>query len=170
MTHGMMLLGLSFGPAAWAALAAMVLLFGANAVVVYLVVRLPETYFCDPPSRSKLRERHKILYGVLRIAKNALGCLMIVVGALLTLPGIPGPGLVLILLGVTLVEFSAKRRLARNLVRRKAVHGTMNWLRARFGKPPLIIPPRPVGRRAARRASPGREASKPLHPHEEGHA
>lgn len=169
MTRGMMLIGLTLGPATWAALAAAALLLGANAVVVYLVVRLPDTYFCDPPGRSRLREHHTILYGALRIGKNALGGLMVVVGALLTLPGVPGPGLVLILLGVTLVEFPGKRRLARNLVRRKSIHGTMNWLRARFGKPPLVIPPRPVGRRAARRASRGRAPSEPSPPSEKCH-
>jgi|GEM_PF-1333860 len=165
----MTLLGLPLGAAIWAAVVAVILLFAANAVVVYLVVRLPETYFCDPPGRSRLRERHPILYGVLRIAKNLVGGLMVLAGALLTLPGVPGPGLVLIVLGVSLVEFPGKRRLARNLVRRKGIHGTMNWLRARFGKPPLVLPPRPTGRRAARRALRGRPRPEPLHPSQNGH-
>lgn len=165
-----MLIGFTLGPAVSAALVAAVLLLGANVVVVYLVVRLPETYFCDPPGHSRLRERHRILYGILRIAKNVLGGLMVAVGALLTLPGVPGPGLVLILLGVSLTEFPGKRRLVRNLVRRKSIHGTMNWLRARFGKPPLVLPPRPVSRRASRRDSRGHARPEPLHPSENGHA
>ena len=170
MTDGMTLLGFPLGAAMWAAVVAVIFLLAANAVVVYLVVRLPETYFCDPPGRSRLRERHPILYGVLRLAKNVFGGLMVVAGALLTLPGVPGPGLVLILLGVWLVEFPGKRRLARNLVRRKSIHGTMNWLRGRFGKPPLVLPPQPIGRRPARRALRGRARPEPLHPSQNRHA
>jgi hypothetical protein len=73
---------------------------------------------------------------------------MVMAGVLLTLPGVPGPGLVLILLGATLVDFPGKRRLTRMLIRRKSIHGTIDWLRARFGKPPLVLPRPPVRRRA----------------------
>ncbi len=170
MHHDMILLGLTLGTTVWAALAAAVLLFSANAIVVYLVVRLPENYFCEPPGRSRLRQQHKILYFALRIAKNVLGAVMVLLGGLLTLPGVPGPGLVLIVLGLTLVEFPGKRRLARNLVRRKSIHGTMNWLRARFGKPPLVIPPPPVRRRGKIRAAPAVSPPEQTPPREKDHA
>jgi hypothetical protein len=132
----------------WAAVLAAFLLVAANAVVVFLVVRLPAEFFCTPRARPRRPERHWLLHWVLLVGKNLLGGLMVLAGVLLTLPGVPGPGLVLILLGAMLIDFPGKRRLTRNLVRRKSIHGTINWVRARFGKPPLVLPKPPVRRRA----------------------
>src|SRR5262249_7875578 len=74
-----------------------------------------------------------------RLLKNVLGVTAAILGGVLSLPGIPGPGLLLILLGVTLVDFPGKRRLKRWLLSHQAVLNTINRLRQRYGKPPLLV-------------------------------
>jgi hypothetical protein len=58
---------------------------------------------------------------------------------LLSLPGVPGQGILTILIGVMLLDFPGKRRLERWLVRRPAVFKGINRIRARFDKPPLVL-------------------------------
>ena len=41
--------------------------------------------------------------------------------------------------GVLLLDLPRKRRLELRIVRRPAIAGAINRLRARFGKPPLVL-------------------------------
>jgi hypothetical protein len=60
----------------------------------------------------------------------ALGVLMVF---------IPGPGILTILLGVTLLDFPGKRRLELKLISRPEVLRGVNAIRARYGRPPLLL-------------------------------
>ena len=60
-------------------------------------------------------------------------------GALLSLPGIPGQGLLTILIGLILLDFPGKRGLERRLVSRPSVLAAINRLRARFGRPAMEL-------------------------------
>lgn len=104
--------------------------------VAIAIVRLPEDYFTrhGPPFQHARRS----MLG--RIARNLLGILLIAVGVVLSLPGIPGQGVLTILLGVMLVDFPGRRKAERWLVGRSGVLATMNKLRRRFNKPPLREP------------------------------
>jgi hypothetical protein len=108
------------------------------AAVTLVVVRLPQTYFRQDHS-SAAGEHHPIRRWVRLIAKNALGALLILLGLALSLPGIPGQGILTILIGVMLVNFPGKRRLERKLVALPRVLSTINGVRAYFGKPPLLL-------------------------------
>jgi hypothetical protein len=55
------------------------------------------------------------------------------------MPGIPGPGLLVILIGITVMDFPGKRRLERWVVGRPGVLGAINRLRRRYGRPPLVL-------------------------------
>jgi hypothetical protein len=57
----------------------------------------------------------------------------------MALPGIPGPGIVTIMLGVMLLHFPGKRRLERWLIRRPTVLRSVHRLRQRYGKPPMVV-------------------------------
>jgi hypothetical protein len=72
-----------------------------------------------------------------------LGILLIAVGVVLSVPGIPGQGVLTILLGVMLVDFPGRWKAERWLVSHPGVLAAMNTLRRRFGKPPLREPPAP---------------------------
>ena len=106
--------------------------------VAVVVVRLPADYFCHEYV-SPLAERRSIVRWVGVVVKNMLGALLVLLGLLLSLPGIPGQGLLTILIGVMLLNFPGKRRLERRLVSLPRVLAAINALRARFGKPALLL-------------------------------
>jgi hypothetical protein len=102
----------------------------------FVLVMLPATYLRDETDRPD--GRRWWMPG--RLGRIALGVLLVGLGALLTLPGVPGQGLFTMFLGLRLVTPSACRRLERALARRRGVLTHVNRLRARFGQPPLRPP------------------------------
>jgi hypothetical protein len=144
----------TWGTGLWGALLALSVGVVSSAVVLVALVKLPATYFLDPAPLSPPADGHPVLRWAVRIGKNLLGGAVAVLGILLSLPGIPGPGLLLIFIGLTLLDFPGKRRLERKLVERPRVLQAINWLRKRFGKPPLVLADEPTepdeGRRARR--------------------
>lgn len=115
----------------------------SNLVVVVVLVRLPATYFIDPARSSFLAARHPAVVWTVRIAKNLLGVVAVLLGVVLSLPAIPGPGLLLILIGIMLLEFPGKRRLERKIVARPKVFRAINALRKYFGQAPLRLDDEP---------------------------
>lgn len=112
----------------------------ANLLVMgFLLVKLPASYFQDSHSRDLFVDRHPLLRLTARSAKNALGGILVVVGAILALPGVPGQGMLTILVGLMLLDLPGKRRLERRLVGRPPVLRAVNRLRKRFGSPPLVL-------------------------------
>jgi hypothetical protein len=113
---------------------------GGLALVGFLLLRLPENYFCDPSCREFWIDRHPVIRRIGSIVKNLLGGVLVALGLVLSLPGIPGPGIITILVGVMLLDFPGKRRLERWLIGRPAVLGKINRLRLRYGKGPFAWP------------------------------
>jgi len=108
------------------------------AAVTIVLVRLPATYFQDN-FVSPLVGRHLIVRWIRVILKNILGAVLILFGLLLSLPGVPGQGLLTILIGLMLLDFPGKRRIERRLVASPIIQRAINALRARFGKPALVL-------------------------------
>ena len=113
--------------------------FISLAIVSFILVKLPPTYFQESHSRDFWVDRHPSIRWAGLIGKNALGILLVVLGILMSIPGVPGQGILTILLGVMLVDFPGKRQLEYKLVSRPRVRETINRLRLRFGKPPLVL-------------------------------
>jgi hypothetical protein len=57
----------------------------------------------------------------------------------LSLPGVPGQGILTILLGIMLLDFPGKRRFEYWLVSRPKIFAAINKLRHRFSKPALVL-------------------------------
>ena len=112
---------------------------GSTVVVAWLVIRLPATYFCDTYPRDGWDGRRPELRWTGVLLKNLLGVLLVVLGGIMALPVIPGPGILMLVLGVILLDFPGKRRLEQWLVHRATVLNAMNRLRQRYGKPPLVV-------------------------------
>jgi hypothetical protein len=108
-------------------------------VVAAVVATLPVTYFRDEAARSATRGR-PAWWIAARIARNVAGVVLIVVGAALSIPGVPGQGLLTLLAGLVLVDFPGRHRAARAIARWRGVLPAMNRLRAFFGQPPLAPP------------------------------
>ncbi len=109
-------------------------------VIGYVVAQLPPDYFVNPAARGP-SQRHPVLRVLFAIVRNLCGWLLIGLGVLMSLPGIPGQGVLTILMGVMLVDFPGKRAAERWLLTRRGVLGGVNRLRAQLGKPPLLTEP-----------------------------
>lgn len=112
---------------------------GGLAVVGVIVVKLPADYFSPSRKREFLTGRHPSLRVSGLILKNLAGIVVVAVGIVLSMPGVPGPGILTILIGIMLLDFPGKLRLERWMVCRPKIHQSINRLRARYGKPPLVL-------------------------------
>lgn len=101
-----------------------------------IVLALPADYFSE--QRQLWIDRHPVVRWIGIIAKNLVGLAIIVLGILLSLPGMPGQGLLTIVIGAMLVDFPGKQRLVVSVVNRPGVLKTLNRLRRYFGRPPLV--------------------------------
>jgi hypothetical protein len=116
---------------------------GTTAGGIAVIVRLPPDHFKqrpDPPSYTGWRRHRALRIGFL-VLKNLLGLVMLPLGIIMSLPLVPGPGLVFMLLGLSLLNFPGKRKLERALIRRQSVTRVLTRMRARFGKPPFDLGP-----------------------------
>jgi hypothetical protein len=107
------------------------------AVCGALIVALPPRYFIEDHKLWSGRHPLMRLLGI--IGKNLLGVLLIVVGMLLSVPGIPGQGILTIAIGVVLLDIPGKQRLVRSIVKRRGVLRSLNRFRAWFGRPALVV-------------------------------
>ena len=55
---------------------------------------------------------------------------------------LPGQGLITMVIGVLLIDFPGKRGIELRFARMRPVRRTLDWIRARAGKPPLRFPER----------------------------
>ena len=111
----------------------------ATGIVSFVVVKLPATYFHPDHDRDVLKDKHPAIRWAGIIGKNLAGVILVALGVLMSLPGIPGPGLVTILFGVMLIDFPGRRQLEHKIVSRPSVHKKINSLRKRFGKKPIKL-------------------------------
>ena len=113
--------------------------FGAIAVVAFVLVRLPADYFEPRVARPFMLAWPRPLRWIGLLAKNALGVLVIASGVILSLPGMPGQGILMMLLGLMLLDVPGKRAVILRMTRIPRVIATINKLRARYGKAPLNV-------------------------------
>jgi Putative transmembrane protein (PGPGW) len=109
------------------------------ALAALIVVRWPVNQFKGEAAPPFLERRHPLVRGLGLIAKNVAGYLIVLLGIIMALPGVPGQGFLLILIGMTLLNFPGKRRLERRLIRREAILRMVNRLRSWFGHPNLEV-------------------------------
>ena len=109
-----------------------------TALTVWFVVRLPADYFVQNGVRRS-QSRASISHWPRFVLRNLLAVGLVVLGIVLSLPGVPGQGVLTILLGIMLSDFPGKERLERKIVSYPKVREALNRLRQRFGKPPLMI-------------------------------
>jgi hypothetical protein len=106
------------------------------AVVTFFVVRIPVDYF----SAGRLPPAGPVgIPLALAILKNLAGVALVLVGIVLSLPGIPGQGILTILVGLMLTDLPGMRRLERALARRRGVRRALDTIRAKFGREPLKV-------------------------------
>lgn len=101
----------------------------------WLIIRLPSDYFLTHEIAG--RSNSRLLHYLWLILGNSLGAILVLAGiAMLVLPG---QGVIAIVLGLSLMSFPGKRKIIRWILERKSLRRTMNWLRRRAKKTPLVF-------------------------------
>ena len=122
-----------------AAVISVVLAVGSLALAVVVVLSWAPDRFKAGAAQSFLNGGHPVLRFLGLAGKNAGGVLLIILGVIMSLPGVPGQGFLVILIGLTLVDFPGKRRAELWFLRRPSLLTGINRLRARFHKAPLEL-------------------------------
>lgn len=119
---------LTSNPHLWltATIVSVVLFIGTLVAIPIVCVRLPADYFVRP-MRPQVPWR--------MAARTAVACIVILMGVAMLV--LPGQGILTILIGVSLLDFPAKRAWQRRLLRRPSVLRALNAMRMRAGKPPF---------------------------------
>jgi Na+/H+ antiporter NhaD/arsenite permease-like protein len=121
----------------WMALASVATLLVTLVAVPWFLVRIPPDYFARRSARRQLRfDREHGLRLLLLVGRNLLGLLFVVAGVLMLV--LPGQGLLAILVGIMLLDFPGKQKVERWIVTRPHVFRSINWLRRRMGRAPLV--------------------------------
>ncbi|MGH9931772.1 MAG: hypothetical protein ACREA9_21430 [Pyrinomonadaceae bacterium] len=109
------------------------------AIVSFIMVNIPSDYFRKDRPRELWSDRHPAVrfFGV--FVKNLLGVVLVALGIVMSIPGVPGQGILTILLGIMLLDFPGKRDLEHRLVSRPRVLLAINKLRHRFGRDGLVL-------------------------------
>lgn len=107
--------------------------------VGFILTRLPHDYFVCK-NVVFWAERPAWQRTTAHVGKNLLGVVLIVVGVVLSVPGVPGQGLITILIGIILVDFPGKRSLERRIIALPRIFAACNKLRARFRRAPFLAP------------------------------
>jgi len=110
---------------------------GTLIAIPIVLVRLPQDYFDENRPRIWLQGRHPLLRVTTYALKNAFGVVFLLAGVAMLV--LPGQGILSMLIGISLMDFPGKRRLERRFVAQPAVLRTINGIRARFGRPPLVV-------------------------------
>jgi hypothetical protein len=109
------------------------------AIVSAILVKLPADHFNKNRKTKFWDGPRPALHAAKVIGKNLVGVFLVALGVVLSLPGVPGQGLLTILLGIMLLDFPGRDRLEQKLLSKPSIVNTINRLRGRFGKPPLVL-------------------------------
>lgn len=107
--------------------------------IAVVMVKIPPTYFSMTHRRDFLPNSRWFVRSGAMIAKNLLGVFLVILGIILSLPGVPGQGILTILLGLIMLDIPGKRPLEARIIQRPAILAAVNNLRAKYGKPPLVM-------------------------------
>ncbi len=125
---------------AWGLGLSALMFIAAMIAVPVVVIRIPPDYFrCrNWRERHLAHRRHPAVHLSLIVARNLLGILLILAGMGMLV--LPGQGILSIVIGLVLTDMPGKFRFARWIVGRPVILTAVNRLRARAGRPPLVIP------------------------------
>jgi hypothetical protein len=123
----------------WGLALSAVLAVGSLALAVAISVGWSSDHFKREKHPRFWEGRHPAIRAFGLVAKNAAGLVLVVAGLIMALPGIPGQGILTIVIGSTLLDLPGKRGLERRLISRPWVLRPINRLRARFHRPALEV-------------------------------
>ncbi len=120
---------------AWISLALFIV---SIAIIPWIVIKIPEDYFHERYRvRVSKNSGHPLIAHLFTVLKNIAGFIFVVLGVLMLI--LPGQGILTILMGLFLMNFPGKYRLERKIVSLPRILKSLNWIRAKANKAPLMI-------------------------------
>ncbi len=123
----------------WFAVSSVFMFVGTLIAIPIILMRLPADYFDIRKPHPWMENHHPVLRLLGHIVKNVVGAIFLFAGFLMLF--LPGQGVLTMLIGLSLIEFPGKREVEAKIVGQSTVLSTINAMRAKFDKPPLIIAP-----------------------------
>jgi hypothetical protein len=122
----------------WLSAASLVMFLGSLTAIPWLVIRIPTDYFLHRQHWvDRWQIRHPLLRGVVLVAKNVFGTVLVLAGIAMLL--LPGQGILTILVVLIFLDFPGKYALERRVMRQPGVARAINWIRAKAHLPPLKL-------------------------------
>ncbi|MEJ7848900.1 MAG: hypothetical protein WKF92_12525 [Pyrinomonadaceae bacterium] len=109
----------------------------STALVAFVMVKIPENYFSSHYQQDFLPNSSWFTRWGVVVVKNVVGIIIVLAGIVMLIG--PGPGILTILIGSIMIDIPGKRPLEARLLKQPTVLSAANNLRARYGKPPLIM-------------------------------
>lgn len=122
----------------WLTMASLATFIVSLVAIPWLITRIPADYFTDEHARVAFIEyRNPWLKWLVKLLRNALGVILLCGGFIMLFA--PGQGLLTMAMGLFLLDYPGKFRLEHYLVSRPLIYRSLNWLRKKYGKEPLIV-------------------------------
>ncbi|KKM07371.1 hypothetical protein LCGC14_1734610 [marine sediment metagenome] len=124
----------------WLTVTSIIAFFATLIIVPWFVIRIPSDYFSNSNierRKTPWSNQHPLVRRILLAGRNVFGYVFIVVGTAMLV--LPGPGILTIVVGIILLNFPGKYRLERWMVERRPVLRSINWLRQRAKKTPIVL-------------------------------
>jgi len=126
----------------WLFAFSLIVFIGSIVGVWIVLVRLPEDYLITHRTPEANRFRWTVGHLVNMAARNLAGIAFVSAGIVMLVT--PGQGILSIFVGLTLIDFPGKRKLILKILAYPKVLKTINRLRKKAHKPPLIDIDAPV--------------------------
>lgn len=128
---------LTWSKALWTLSLILISIVVSYGAIVIGMIKIPADYFSSSYAKEIKTDQHITIRWTALIIKNIIGFLLIIAGIIMIFT--PGPGVPTILLGLIMMDIPGKRPLEAKLIQRPMVLSAVNDLRAKYGKPPLIM-------------------------------
>jgi hypothetical protein len=126
-------------PRTWIALGVLSAVFFVATLIAIpiILIRLPVDYFDARRHRKWLEKHHPIVRAAAYFLKNVVGVVFLLAGIAMLF--LPGQGVLTIVLGISLMNFPGKHKLERKLIGHPTVLSSINKIREKFGREPLVV-------------------------------
>ena len=123
----------------WWALSAfsLVLLVGSMFALRALIIRMPRDYLMGNQRDDRWLGVDPARQLLARLLRNAFGVLLMTLGGIMLFT--PGQGVLLLVVGLSLVDVPGKHTLLRRVVGRPRVKRMIDSIRRRHGRPPIEV-------------------------------
>jgi len=101
----------------------------------FVIMRLPEDYFLPPQNGDQTSTVLRDSSTLFLVFKNLMGGVLLCLGVVMLF--LPGPGLMVALIGLSLVDIPGKRWVLGRILNISGLRSAINGLRGKRGRPPL---------------------------------